>query len=74
MRPTLEQALGTILGNGRVATIPPSSPLDAADTGLIEQALETFEKGESALRQGNWAEYGRYQQQLREILQQLEQN
>lgn len=74
MRPTLEQSLTAILGQESSPQIsPPSTPIET-DSNLIKEASITFEKAESARRQGNWAEYGRYQQKLKEIFQQLEEN
>ena len=75
MRPTLEQSLNAILGKEGVSSqvSQPSTPIEA-DSDLIERAASIFQRSESARRQGNWAEYGRYQQQLKEIFQQLEQN
>ena len=82
MRPTLEESLSAVLGKepwrstaeGRPPKVSqPSTPTEA-DSELIKKASIIFQKAESAMRQGNWAEYGRYQQQLKEIFQQLEQN
>lgn len=75
MRPTLEQSLNAILGKEGVSSqvSQPSTPIEA-DSELIQRAASIFQRSESARRQGNWAEYGRYQQQLKEIFQQLEQN
>lgn len=41
---------------------------------LAESALNAYEQSQEALRQGNWAEYGRSQQELESILNQLRQN
>ena len=80
MRPSLEEALAEIFGK-QPAAIPAanrSEPAEVAEPGvdnqdsLIKQAAEAFNNAEAAQRQGNWAEYGRYQQQLKEIFQQLE--
>ncbi|HHP7232897.1 MAG TPA: UPF0182 family protein [Xenococcaceae cyanobacterium] len=71
MYPTLEQSLVAIFGNEKPPVAESATPVEA-DSNLIEQAIETFNQSESALRQGNWSEYGRYQQQLKELLQQLE--
>ncbi|MGK7874984.1 MAG: UPF0182 family protein [Xenococcaceae cyanobacterium] len=38
---------------------------------LVEEALLTYQKAQDALRQGDWASYGQYQQKLGELLQQL---
>ena len=74
MRPTLEEALTAILGQEQPTATPQPSTLSETDAALIQKASDTFEKAEAAMRQGNWAEYGRYQQALKEIFQQLEQN
>ena len=72
MRPTLEEALSALFGNQPSPQIaPPSTPVDV-DSNLIQQAADAFERAETAQREGNWAEYGRYQQQLKEIIQQLQ--
>jgi hypothetical protein len=49
-----------------------SSSANQETTNLVKSALSTYQKAEAAARQGNWAEYGRYQQQLKEILQKLD--
>jgi uncharacterized membrane protein (UPF0182 family) len=82
MRPTLEESLSAVLSKGATPTTTPDSAsqglqpstLTEVDDQLIKEASEIFEKAESARRQGNWAEYGRYQQQLKEIFQQLQKN
>ena len=72
MRPTLEESLTAIFGNEPASQIAqPGTPIDV-DSNLIQQAAEAFDKAQSAQRQGNWAEYGRYQQELKEIFQQLQ--
>ncbi len=72
MRPTLAEALTALFGNERSPQIAqPSTPINA-DESLIQQAAEAFERAETAQREGNWAEYGRYQQQLKGIIQQLQ--
>ena len=76
MRPNLEEALSALFGNENISTpqsqtAQPSAPIDA-DSNLVQQAAEALEKAETAQREGNWAEYGRYQQQLKQIIQQLQ--
>ena len=76
MRPNLEEALTALFGNEGASQIAqpstqPSTPTNA-DSNLVQQAAEVFEKAETAQRQGNWAEYGRYQQQLKQIIEQLQ--
>ena len=75
MRPTLEQSLAAIFNNERSPEIAaPSTPTETTDANLIKEAALTFQKAESAMQNGNWAEYGRYQQRLKEIFQQLEED
>ncbi len=73
MEESLEESLAAIFGTGQVEKRV-SSPLTDKDAVLIKSALETYQQAQSALRQGNWAEYGRYQQELGQILRQLNQN
>jgi hypothetical protein len=42
-------------------------------SALVSKALATQQKAEASARQGNWADYGRYQQELAEILRSLNQ-
>ena len=42
--------------------------------GLIQQANNYFNSALQAQRSGNWAEYGRNQQLLEQVLKQLEEN
>lgn len=76
MRPNLESALTAMFGNEEVLETTqiaqPSTSINP-DSDLINQAAEAFNKAETAQREGNWAEYGRYQQQLKQIIQQLQQ-
>ena len=75
MRPNLEEAIAALFGNQEVPQIAqPSTPSANAnaDSDLIQQAAEAFNQAETAQREGNWAEYGRYQQQLKQIIQQLQ--
>jgi uncharacterized membrane protein (UPF0182 family) len=72
MATTLEQALATIFGG-----VQPEAEVPSLATGinatLVKSALDAYKQAQNALRQGNWAEYGRYQQQVETILQQLNQ-
>lgn len=72
MEETLEKSLAAIFGG-----VQEQKPVPSAVTGevpnLAKSALTTYQKAQEALRQGNWAEYGRYQQELEEILQKLNQ-
>jgi uncharacterized membrane protein (UPF0182 family) len=75
MRPNLESALAALFQPQALppeAQPQPSSPIDINST-LIQQAAEALSRAETAQREGNWAEYGRYQQQLKQIIQQLQQ-
>ncbi|MEB3213741.1 MAG: UPF0182 family protein [Leptolyngbyaceae bacterium] len=47
-------------------------PGDVRD--LAENALEAYQNAQNALRDGNWSEYGRYQEELESLLQQLSEN
>ncbi len=72
MRPTIEEALSALFGNDSTPQVAqPSIPVNA-DSNLIQQAADAFARAETAQREGNWAEYGRYQQQLKKIIQQLQ--
>jgi uncharacterized membrane protein (UPF0182 family) len=76
MEPTLEKALAAIFGGESVqqpVTTGTSSAVVPQAPALAKSALEIYQKAEAAARQGNWAEYGRYQQELENILQKLNQ-
>ncbi len=88
MEDTLDKALATLFGKGQAQkplkpkvspqqASEPSQKVEAQATGpsksLAKKALETYQKAKSALQKGNWAEYGRHQQELEEHLQQLNQ-
>ena len=78
MEQNLEQALAAIFGEQQgeqkqvMQEVP--SPLTNEDLISIQSAWQIYQQAQSALRQGNWNEYGRYQQELGELLQQLNQN
>ncbi|MDJ0687693.1 MAG: UPF0182 family protein [Xenococcaceae cyanobacterium MO_188.B32] len=74
MRPTLEQSLAAIFGNKEVPQPQQAPSLTGKDSTLIRSAWETYNQAQSALSQGNWTEYGRYQQELEQILRQLNQS
>ncbi len=73
MTPTLEQSLAAVFDQ-----IPPGltdAELPAiADERSNTAALAIYQQAQQALKQGNWIEYGRYQQQLQEMLQELNYN
>lgn len=72
MEETLEKSLAAIFG-GTPAEKSVLSPVTGKILTLVQSALETYQKASAAARQGNWADYGRYQQELENILQQLNQ-
>ncbi|MGH2617485.1 MAG: UPF0182 family protein, partial [Thermomicrobiales bacterium] len=79
MRPTLEEALEA------VAVDDASEPADAATANVEDQAapgtvavqatvaeaLAAYERGQRALREGDWATYGESQAELEQILETL---
>ncbi|MDC0831699.1 hypothetical protein AY599_23120 [Leptolyngbya valderiana BDU 20041] len=76
MEPTLEDALDAIFGEKADApseTAP--SPTGAAPefSDLAQQAQEAYDKAQDALQEGDWSSYGRYQRELGNLLQQLNQ-
>lgn len=73
MEQNLEQALKTIFGEQQPQTRT-ATPLTEKNTASIQSAWKTYQQAQEALRQGNWNEYGRYQQKLGDLLQQLNQN
>jgi hypothetical protein len=76
MEETLEQSLAAIFGSeqpAQTASRPGTQPGTAVSPNLVQSALGRYQKAQNALRQGNWAEYGRYQQELEQLLQQLNQ-
>jgi uncharacterized membrane protein (UPF0182 family) len=70
MEENLERALAAIFGAKQAEKKVPSPMTDKLATS-IESAWETYQQAQKALRQGNWTEYGRYQQELGDLLQQL---
>jgi uncharacterized membrane protein (UPF0182 family) len=70
MEARLEQSLAVIFG-GEPGQPPVLSRGQEKPSTLAQSALETYQKAQEALRQGNWAEYGRYQEALAKILEQL---
>ena len=80
MEETFDAALSAIFGQ-KSATLPIQTAQTAstqprpnqATADLARQALDTYQQAQDALRQGNWSDYGRHQQQLKELLQQLNQ-
>jgi uncharacterized protein len=80
MERTLEEALAAVFGLKPV-TPPdpgqPSQPGEPAEPGdglyeLITRAAELYSAAEEAVKNGNWAEYGRLQQELGSVLSRLQ--
>jgi len=81
MEPTLEQSLQRIFG-GRIRGEESGEPRAAdgakrdavsasAMSPLAQRAWDAWQKGQEALRRGDWAAYGQAQKQLEETLRQL---
>jgi hypothetical protein len=80
MEPTLEQSLQRIFG-GRVrgeeaapahgADGKPAPALTGAVMGLAQKAWEAWQRGQEAIKRGDWTAYGQAQKQLEETLRQL---
>jgi uncharacterized membrane protein (UPF0182 family) len=75
MEPSLDEAIAAIFGSP-----DPSAPRDPGTaTGipvppaLVEDALTAYQNAQNALQQGDWASYGRYQQELGDLLERLNQ-
>lgn len=74
MEPSLDEAIAAIFGS--------PAPADRPDTGaagtpvppaLVNDALTAYQNAQNALQQGDWASYGRYQQELGDLLERLNQ-
>jgi hypothetical protein len=72
MSETLDGALNEIFGAAQPQKEVLKAPV-ANFSALVSKALATQQQAEVAARQGNWADYGRYQKELAKILQQLNQ-
>jgi uncharacterized membrane protein (UPF0182 family) len=82
MEPTLEAALARIFG-GRVRgdeppdrqaerpSAAPGSAPTAAIAGGVQRAWEAWQRGQEALRKGDWAAYGQEQKRIEEALRSL---
>ena len=68
MTPSLEQSLAAVFEQIPSESIPANT-----DSPSKKSALEIHQQAQKALQEGNWIEYGRYQQQLEDILQELAQ-
>jgi uncharacterized protein len=71
MAETLDRALAAVFDDRQPAT-PPSTVAAPPQSSLVKSALDIYQKADAAARQGNWADYGRYQQELKQILQRLD--
>ena len=82
MEPTLEASLARIFGGrvrgdeppGRPAERPagtPGSAPTAAITAGVQRAWEAWQRGQEALRKGDWATYGQEQKRIEEALRAL---
>jgi uncharacterized membrane protein (UPF0182 family) len=82
MEPTLEAALGRVFG-ARVrgdeqavrpterAAAAPGGPGAAALSAGVQRAWEAWQRGQEALRKGDWTTYGQEQKRVEEALRQL---
>jgi uncharacterized membrane protein (UPF0182 family) len=84
MEPTLEASLGRVFG-ARVrgdeeqvarpaepgAAPTPGGPPTAALSAGVQRAWEAWQRGQEALRKGDWAAYGQEQKRIEEALRQL---
>jgi uncharacterized membrane protein (UPF0182 family) len=70
MENSLEQALNAIFGDEQVGQRG-SAPVSSKVSTLARSAQEAYRRSQEALHQGNWSEYGRYQKELENLLQQL---
>jgi len=79
MEKTLSEALQKIFGKGMAEAtslqleprFDQSQIKDRSINELVGKADQIFQAAQKSLREGNWAEYGRYQNQLQEIIQNL---
>ena len=75
MEPTLEQSLARIFGGRAPVAAPMASaaPREAAVgvAPLARRAWEIWQRGQEALRKGDWAQYGAEQKRLEEALRSL---
>jgi uncharacterized protein len=80
MEPTLEQSLQRIFGGrvrgdeaapARAADGKPAPALTGAIMGLAQKAWDAWQRGQDAIKRGDWAAYGQAQKQLEETLRQL---
>ncbi|NER99286.1 MAG: UPF0182 family protein [Symploca sp. SIO1B1] len=75
MEESLEKALDTMFG-AQKPQLPAPAPTKTetkVPANLAQSALETYRKAQKAAKEGNWAAFGQYQQELEGILEQLNQ-
>ena len=75
-KPTLSEALNDIFGEAtREEEVKPAAGGDGPETltqdQLIEKAQKAYDNGQDALKEGDWAKYGQYMDELEEVLTQL---
>lgn len=76
MRPTLREALAAILGRdpGQLTPGGPTAPdADATLQSLVAQLERTLQSSKQAQQSGDWAEYGKQQSYLEQLIKQLQQ-
>lgn len=59
------------LTQGALPAPAPGGPSALGIDGLIEEAEQTFQRGQRALREGEWSAYGEAQEELRDVLRRL---
>ena len=52
----------------------PGPVVSGALAGLVQRAWDSWQRGQDAIKRGDWAAYGQAQKQLEEILRQLREN
>jgi len=77
MEETLDQAIARLLGRLPPSLTPPPAgagpaPVPSTAAGLIKQALETYDRAQQMLRQGDLAGYAREMDRLGQILRDLQ--
>jgi uncharacterized protein len=75
MEPTLEQSLARVFGGRPAVAAPTASPAPreavAGVAPLARRAWEIWQRGQDALRKGDWSQYGAEQKRLEEALRSL---
>jgi len=82
MESTLESGLRSIFGGGKSGINSSSNSTSSSndDSGMQKilklgnLADETLRKADSAIKAGNWKEYGELQEELRQVIQELNRN